>query len=542
MKTKLKLDKDSLQQFFLENAEKFIFGLVALVALLMIFQALTHKGYEKTPQQLLDKSRDADKKIDATLPEVPIECHSAEFEKLVRRILLPIDGTAYAYKNPWDVPVASALRPRPQPKFFPAEKLCGVGGAGRFSERDVRGDRGAHYVVLTALVPLEQQTEEYLRAFERVRYQDPQGDAAPQYHSVRIERAIVPSSGQNQDLTWEDVTAEINEAAAQWQTSDAEVVNPKYLYGAKPVAVSLRRGGHTSTGQNALVAALPRTSREWGASAHASRDPAGQAGCAPRKWPRDGVPWSRLPTMRKRRRPPKSLKRHRMKKRRTRRRSTSCCDSSISPSSRESPIAIGCRWCSSIRTTGCPPHTWSMPTSPHSNTSNKGAVANSKDRYIPAPTTKPDDPIWSRVRSEPSDVISVPQDIQVLVEKVAPPGPRAFEPAADVVMLDWQEDNGQTVHQIFPSLVRGKVLNFPDTLFNVLPPSAVVVPPRHPHDSHEHRPKVETKKDQLPHGRGGRGHGGRRRCGPRAAVGQARQSGGPSHGRRRGRVSYLGCG
>lgn len=132
MKLKLKLDKDSLREFFLENAEKFVFGLVALAALMMIFQALTHKGYEKTPQQLLDKSRDADNKVDHTPPEVPPECHSMEFEKLVRRILLPIDETAYEYKNPWDVPVANPLRPRPQPQLYAAAKLHGAAGAGKF--------------------------------------------------------------------------------------------------------------------------------------------------------------------------------------------------------------------------------------------------------------------------------------------------------------------------------------------------------------------------------------------------------------------------
>ncbi len=135
-KFKLKLNKESMQGFFLENGEKLVFGLVALGGLLMISQALTRKNYERKPDELILSSEEANQKIDHTPPDaIPPECHSAEFEKLVRHIELTVEPLAYDYRNPWDNPVVKPLKLRPQPQLFAALQLHGVAGAGRFKVR-----------------------------------------------------------------------------------------------------------------------------------------------------------------------------------------------------------------------------------------------------------------------------------------------------------------------------------------------------------------------------------------------------------------------
>ena len=145
----------------------------------MIFQALTHKGYEKTPQQLLDKSRDADKKVDqhAARGAAPsaIRWNSKSW---CGGSCCPSMSTAYEYKNPWDVPVANPLRPRPQPPTLCRREVARRRRRGKIRAKAGNaaggGERGTHYVALTGLVPMEQQTAAYLDAFEGVHLQRPQ--------------------------------------------------------------------------------------------------------------------------------------------------------------------------------------------------------------------------------------------------------------------------------------------------------------------------------------------------------------------------------
>jgi hypothetical protein len=448
MKLKLKLDKDSLQQFFLENGEKLVFGLIGLAALLIIFQALTRKGYEKTPQQLLQKSKDADDKINSTPPEVPAECHSAEFEKLVRRILLPVDGTAYEYGKSWDVPVANPLRPRPQPQLYAAEKLRGTAGAGKFSsQRTSRGsrDHGTRYLVLTALVPLEQQTAAYQDAFDGVRCRDPQTDGAPQYSNFKIERAVVPASGQNQELAWEDVTKDIKEAVAQLQTTDVDVVEPKYLCGKTTVASPGRMLAARS--QDPLAMSLPVTNRAWGENAaHAPEIPLMNQAKTPDKPepPPDTGDGGPPPDDQTQPQPP--------------------------PDEEKNP-KYGL-----LRVFDCtvkPGVSYRYRVSLILNNPNYGE----QPIYLANPDFAKDKTLQTP-KSEPSDVIFVPEDVRVLVKSVIPARTQAAEPEASVIIFDWLEKTGQTAHQEFPGketqpvkIYRGKVLNFMDATFKLGPAS-----------------------------------------------------------------------
>ena len=103
--------------------------------------------------------------------------------------------------------------------------------------------------------------------------------------------------------------------------------------------------------------------------------------------------------------------------------------------------------------------------------------------------------------SEPSNVISVPEDVRVLVKSISPAKSPLGEPEGTVIMLDWQEDSGEMAHQEFPGkeqppvrIVRGKVLNFPNTDFEVKsPPTATAATKPHHGKTTTHTQRTPTK-------------------------------------------------
>ena len=54
-KPKVRLDKATIQAFFLENVEKIVFGLAALAFVYFIYSMFAAKPYDKTPDDLIKK-------------------------------------------------------------------------------------------------------------------------------------------------------------------------------------------------------------------------------------------------------------------------------------------------------------------------------------------------------------------------------------------------------------------------------------------------------------------------------------------------------
>ena len=64
MKVKLQLDAKSIQAFAIQNVEKIGFGVVALLCLLMVYNAWAGaKGYPKTPEELVQAIRTGEQAI-----------------------------------------------------------------------------------------------------------------------------------------------------------------------------------------------------------------------------------------------------------------------------------------------------------------------------------------------------------------------------------------------------------------------------------------------------------------------------------------------
>ena len=481
-KFKLKLNKESIQRFFLDNGEKLVFGLVALGGLLMISQALTRKNYEKKPEELMSSSEEANQKIDRTPPDaIPPECHSAEFEKLVRRIELTVEPLAYDYRNPWDNPVVKPLKLRPQPQLFAALELRGVAGAAKFkvrttgtpSERitldavgkraDIRQDLGGRrYAVLTALVPVEQQTAAYQDTFDGVGLVQ-ELDDAPFYHNFVVQRAVVHPGGQSQDLEWEpeeDATPMMRAAIANWQGAAAEVADPKFIWsrGNQGAQAATPRGARPGAAEiNPLVFPLgPLVGRSWGQEAvhdpeiplfKVAKGPAAPLPARVETPPDDdAAPTVKTPapaTDDEEPKPKYALLRY--------------FDFNAEPGKTY-------RYRVALRVIN-----------PNYKVE-AGYLANpdyAAGHYLQGP--------WS----EPSNEIAIPEDTRALVRSVQPAKSSAVEVEATLAMLLWQEASGTLVHKDFTNLPRGKVLNFVN---EVLEPPRVSPPPPPP-PPHTRRPK-----------------------------------------------------
>ena len=459
-KFKLKLNKESMQGFFLENGEKLVFGLVALGGLLMISQALTRKNYERKPDELILSSEEANQKIDHTPPDaIPPECHSAEFEKLVRHIELTVEPLAYDYRNPWDNPVVKPLKLRPQPQLFAALQLHGVAGAGRFKVRataapqepgkggtvldrvarrnaqapEVRRDlAGRRYAVLTALVPLDQQTAAYQDAFNGVGLVQ-ELDNAPFYHNFVVQRAVVHPGGQSQELDWEpekgaDATSVMRAAVADWQGAAPEVADLKFIWSRGNQGTQAAGAGGGKPGRteiNPLVFPLgPLVGRSWGQEAvhepeiplksspapAAPRDRVGPVEPPPND---DAAPVTKAP-------PP------------------------VAPEEELVPKYALLRY---FDFSAEPGKTYRYRVALHVKNPNYQVEADylaspnfAAERYLQAP--------WS----EASNEIVIPEDTRALVLSVQPAKSSAVEVEVSLAMLLWQEASGTLVHKVFTKL------------------------------------------------------------------------------------------
>ena len=282
MKAKLKLDQKALQQFFLEHGEKIAFALILCGILWMVYEAVIHKGYEKVPNQLIESSETARQKIDRTPPNPPAEIKNPPYEIIVNNMLSTskVDEDRYPCTKRLEFPVAPPLSLRPKPPVFAATGLKGVAGFATFAihpqpvadarpRRDLpsSGDKaGKRYVVVTALVPLEEQIAAYERTFLDVAYKQPQHDARPQYLGFYVERAEVLPSEKDADPKWEPETSSVEviwKERSHWARTDPEIVNLKHI---APQEGGGRFRDEMGAGGSPLVFPLgPRTDGHWGA-------------------------------------------------------------------------------------------------------------------------------------------------------------------------------------------------------------------------------------------------------------------------------------
>src|SRR6478609_4221340 len=127
-KPKISLDKDKLQQFFLQHIEKILLVIVVGLMFLLIYRgfSLPHIDNTLSPQGLISQTSTAKQYIDAPdrWQEV-VKTRPVDFDVVagVQKVQKKSDPLAYMLVNTWSRPDFPKLSPRQDPELFPPQHL-----------------------------------------------------------------------------------------------------------------------------------------------------------------------------------------------------------------------------------------------------------------------------------------------------------------------------------------------------------------------------------------------------------------------------------
>jgi hypothetical protein len=220
VKVKLKLDKNAIKNFFIDHAEKVIFGFVLLGVMMIVYSSVA--GREKTdkaPKDLQDKVAAADAKIKQT---TVAEKSDLQLDEIAELNQVAIKTTGYELTKPISPPVGKLEHPRGEPKILGVEKLKVAAGTGMFQIAVVAkapaGERGGQaqpaaaaadmkgqrWAVITGLVPWKKQCDLYRDTFADCKQIDPLKDQIPEYKGYWVERLEITSPADITNPNWND--------------------------------------------------------------------------------------------------------------------------------------------------------------------------------------------------------------------------------------------------------------------------------------------------------------------------------------------------
>jgi len=230
MKMKVSLDPEAVKAFFVDHTEKIVFAGVVACFGLIVYGAVARETFEKEPEDLVTAAQSAQRHIEEG-EFVPPEFRP--YAEIARTNAQPIDLPPYRWEKAIDEPPAPTKPPRGIPPVLnvrglraeagrAAVNISGtvLGTGGRRQQQS--GVRGLRYVVLTGLVPIQEQFFAYEDYF-RERKQYDRGRDVPTYYWYAVERAEV-EPGQDLDEA-EFVPFDTRKSLAvarQWATTGAE--------------------------------------------------------------------------------------------------------------------------------------------------------------------------------------------------------------------------------------------------------------------------------------------------------------------------------
>jgi hypothetical protein len=201
MKIKVKIDKDSIIRFLTEHGEKILFGMAVVCFLFFAFYAVMRETLDAAhqPEQLLGLIREARENIVKT-PWEPGDVQEVDYAAQAKHNT--IDLASVRFPAPLDPPLAPAKLKRSDPTVLVPTKPLVASGFGAFEVKDLNavgpaaaaGKSGAKlesrtWAVITLIVPVKQQTEEYERAYDPYTVMGGNKDLdVPFYELYRIER------------------------------------------------------------------------------------------------------------------------------------------------------------------------------------------------------------------------------------------------------------------------------------------------------------------------------------------------------------------
>ncbi len=262
-KPKLRLDKAAIQKFFIENVEKIVFALLALVFVLFIYSAFTVRHYGGTPEDLNVAVRKGGEELNrGGDPPNDNKLEVRDYFVQAKQNSLPTSEKLYPRLATWDAAIFPKRDLRGEPELFAVEGLRGTAGFGAMSvlvdppgggnpqggmpqaAAEIRGQR---WVVLTGVVSYDKE----LRAFEdalrnagpSIECYDPQRDL-PYYVACDVQRIEVSSGADATKPVWENVPVissfkAMSEAMKRWAQPPAQdVIAQEHFFQARPTALA----------------------------------------------------------------------------------------------------------------------------------------------------------------------------------------------------------------------------------------------------------------------------------------------------------------
>jgi hypothetical protein len=262
-KPKLQLDKAAIQEFFIQNVEKIVFGVFTLVFLYMVYAAIAGvKPYDKTPGQLMDTAKQNQSKLDNAESDKGLVVK--DYDVQAKQNSTPISEKPYGSLANWDPAIFPKRELRDKPALYAVQGLRGTAGAGAFQmvqeaaagengQAAVGGTKvqGQRWVVLTGLVPYDKQEQAFIDALKNAgptNSYDATRDT-PYYWGYEVQRVEVASPGDEAKPDWAKAKTilsgeAVKKAEKQWglQQQSPEVVAAEYLFTPYPKGLAFPLG------------------------------------------------------------------------------------------------------------------------------------------------------------------------------------------------------------------------------------------------------------------------------------------------------------
>lgn len=237
MKLKLKFDLPGIKNWMLEHGEKLAFGVVGVVFVLFTYYALQREVLEpsKQPERLRDLATNVSQHLtssrwDAQREGVQVIDYSE------RAASKPLDIASVALWTPFNPPVTDPKAKRDVPEVLGVEELRVASGYDLFQIKEAAGGKNEQklatarkaqpWAVVTALVPVERQKQEFERAFAHAVGADSKRDF-PQYYAPLLERCEFDESHPEKE-DWKQVPF-AKQYEDQWIQDGGEIVSKKYV-------------------------------------------------------------------------------------------------------------------------------------------------------------------------------------------------------------------------------------------------------------------------------------------------------------------------
>ncbi|MCE9607578.1 MAG: hypothetical protein K8U03_22040 [Planctomycetia bacterium] len=249
---KAKFDSAKIKKTFAAHGEKFGFGVALAVMAMLLYSALQVVPYAQTPDDLkkqaasvrtriLSKENNEKPSFDMAKDGVVLPLKGQEPQVVIDHLLLSKVSPAIFNGIEWNKPLFDTKQRRREPEILALRdlratfhnsavnmKVAGTPGPDGVKQVSL----GEEWLSVTGIVPLEDQTVEFTKAFQNAL--DTTTNALPSYGVYQIQRAVLTADQLEAPLAWEkvepiDLKVFVSDEMAKWSETGGEYVDPAFV-------------------------------------------------------------------------------------------------------------------------------------------------------------------------------------------------------------------------------------------------------------------------------------------------------------------------